>query len=274
MISDRLASDWTVRTRNRWAQWWALVTRLITKFRSHDRVALAGFNPPGQSLKGSGDGFFGVILPYPFLQRRRKWQRLARFETEGTNEAKRRLRHVGGLYLQGGIAHARIEPGETHRTIIDSKIYERPLVERHAQRHVPRRLGKHHEIPQFLWQPFHGVVGIRNEHGTISARIQTTGECHPGREVAVARRHVRVPSKRDRHQAPRARMSLGPCVDHSQFFRRSTQASDTILPLTRRPKAAVRPRKDRKREFIVHGQDVACDYRAQKCSFRARGCQR
>src|SRR6516225_5066127 len=92
--------------------------QVIRKFRSHDRVALAGFNPPGQSLKGSSDGFFGVILPYPFLQRRRKRQRLARFETEGTNEAKRRLRHVGGLYLERGIAHARIEPSETHGAIV------------------------------------------------------------------------------------------------------------------------------------------------------------
>src|SRR5262249_37999812 len=47
-----------------------------------------------------------------------------------------------------------------------------------------------------------------------------------------------------------------------------------MLSLMRRLKAAVWPRKDRKRELIVHGQDVACDDRPQKCSFRARGCQR
>src|SRR6516164_10432132 len=117
------------------------------------RVALAAFDTPGQSLKGSGDGFFGVILPYPFLQRCLKWQRFAGFETERTNKAEGRLWHVGGLYLKGGVAHARIEPGETHGAVIDSKIYARALVERHAQRHVPRRLGKHHEVPQFLWQP-------------------------------------------------------------------------------------------------------------------------
>src|SRR6516165_4045791 len=214
------------------------------------------FNSLAQPPKSLGDGLFRIVLPYPFLQRRRKWQRLAGFKTEGANKAEGRLGHVGSLYLEGSVAHARIEPGETHRAIVDSKIYERALVERHAQRHVPSRFGKDHEIPQLRWQPFDGIVGIRNEHWTISARIQTMGECNPGREVAVARRHVRVPPKRDRYQAPRACMSLGPCVDCSQFFRRGTQASDTTLPPTRRLKAAVRPRKDRKRELIVHGQDV------------------
>src|SRR5262249_51574317 len=145
----------------------------------------------------------------------RKWQRLPGFKTEGANETERRLRHVGGLYLEGGVAHARIEPGETHGAIIDSKVYEGAIVEGHAQRHAPRRLGKYHEIPQFLWQPSDGVVGTRKDPRTISARIQPTGECDPGREVAVARRHVRVPPKRDRHQTPRACTSLGPCVDRS-----------------------------------------------------------
>src|SRR5262249_14964977 len=132
------------------------------------------FNSLGQPPKGLSDGLLRIVLPYPFLHRRRKRQRLARFKTEGANEAEGRLRHVGGLYLEGGVAHARIEPGETHGAIIDSKIDERELVEGHAQRDVPRRLGKDQEIPQFLWQPFDGVVGIRNEHGTISARIQTS----------------------------------------------------------------------------------------------------
>src|SRR5262249_22314875 len=182
--------------------------QVITKFRSHDRVALARFNPPRQSLKGSGDDLFGVILPYPFLQRRGKRQRFAGFETERTNEAERRLWHVGGLYLEGAVAHARIEPGETHRAIVDPKIYERALVKRHAQGHVPRGFSEDLEIPQFLWQPFDGVVGIRNEHGTISARIQTTGECDPGREVAVAPLHVAVSPKCDRNHAPCARVSL------------------------------------------------------------------
>src|SRR5262249_23651561 len=170
------------------------------------------FNSLAQPPKSLGDGLLRIVLPYPFLQRRRKRQRLAGFKTERTNEAEGRLRYVGGLYLEGGVAHARIEPGETHGAIVDSKIYERALVEGHAQRDVPRRLGKDQEIPQFFRQPFDGVVGIRNEHGTISARIQTAGECDPGREVAVARRHVRVPPKRNRHQAPRVCMSLGPCV--------------------------------------------------------------
>src|SRR5262245_119970 len=101
-----------------------------------------GFNPLAQAPKGLSDDLFRVILPYPFLHRRRKRQRLVRFKTEGTNEAEGRLRHVGGLYLEGGVAHARIEPGETHGAIIDSKIDERALVEGHAQRDVPRRLGK------------------------------------------------------------------------------------------------------------------------------------
>src|SRR5262249_4607266 len=102
----------------------------------------ADFNSLAHPPKNLGDGLFGIILPYPFLQRRRKWQRFAGFKTEGTNEAEGRLRHVCGLYLEGGVAHARIEPGETHGAIIDSKIYDRALVERHAQRDVPRRLGK------------------------------------------------------------------------------------------------------------------------------------
>src|SRR5262249_12210076 len=181
-----------------------------------------GFNSLAQPPKGRGDGVLGVILPYPFLQRRRKWQRLAGFKPEGTNEAEGRLRHVGGLYLKRGVAHTRVKPGETHGAIVDPEIYERAFVERHAQRHVPRRLGKDLEIPQFLWQPFDGVVGIRNEHRAISARIQTTGECHPGRKVAVARRHVREPPKRDPDHSPRAGMSLGPCVGYSEFFRRGT----------------------------------------------------
>src|SRR5262249_27755499 len=152
-----------------------------------------------------------------------------------------RLRHVGGLYLEGGVAYSRIEPGEAHGAIVDSEVYEGALVERHAQRHVPRCLGKDEKISQFHWQSFDGVVGIWNEHRTISARIQATGECDPGRKIAIACRHVRVAPKRDRHQAPRARMSLGPCVDRSELFGRGTQASDTTLPLPRRLKAAVRP---------------------------------
>src|SRR6266516_4010084 len=69
-----------------------------------ERHRSAGFNSLGQSPEGFRDGLLGVVLPYPFLQRRRKWQRLARFKTEGTNEAEGRLRHVGGLYLERGVA--------------------------------------------------------------------------------------------------------------------------------------------------------------------------
>src|SRR5262249_24531686 len=148
------------------------------------------FNSLAQPPKSLGDGFFRIVLPYPFLQRRRKRQRFAGFKTEGTNEAERRLRHVGGLYLEGGVAYARIEPGEAHRAIVDAEVHERTLVEGHAQRRIPCRLGKDHKIPQFPRQPCDGVVGVRNEHGTISARIQTTSERDPGRKVAVARRHV------------------------------------------------------------------------------------
>src|SRR5262245_7912099 len=190
-----------------------------TLLRRSARVG-TGFNSLAQPPKSLSDDLFGVILPYPFLQRRRKRQRFAGFETERTNEAERRLWHVGGLYLEGGVARARIEPGETHGAIMDSKVYEGALVEGHAQRDVPGRLGKDHEILQLRWQPFDGIVGVRNEHWTISARIQTTGECDPGRKVAVARRHVKIPPKRDRHQAPRPCVRLGPCVDSSQFFRR------------------------------------------------------
>src|SRR5262249_27556606 len=68
-------------------------------------------------------------------------------------------------------------------------------------------------------------------------------------------------------------MSLDPCVDYSQFFRRGTQASDTTLSLMRRLQAAVRPGKDRKRRLIVHGQNVTCENRRQKRKFCARGCQ-
>jgi hypothetical protein len=110
------------------------------------------FNSLGQPPKSLGDDLLRIVLPYPFLHWRRKWQRLARFKTEGTNEAEGRLRHVGGLYLERGVAHARIEPGEAHGAVIDSKVHERSLVEGHAQRDVPRRLGKDQEIPQFLWQ--------------------------------------------------------------------------------------------------------------------------
>src|SRR5215510_12950157 len=106
------------------------------------------FNSLDQPPKSLGDGLFRIVLPYPFLQRRRKWQRFAGFKTEGTNETEGRLRHVGGLYLEGGVAYTRVEPGEAHGAIVDSEVYEGALVERHAQRYVPRRLGKDHEIPQ------------------------------------------------------------------------------------------------------------------------------
>src|SRR5262249_60140924 len=99
------------------------------------------FNSLDQPPKSLSDSLLRIVLPYPFLQRRRKRQRFTGFETEGTNEAEGRLRHVGGLYLEGGVAHARIEPGETHGAIIDAKVHERTLVEGHAQGHVPRRLG-------------------------------------------------------------------------------------------------------------------------------------
>src|SRR5262245_35078759 len=100
------------------------------------------FNSLAQPPKSFGDGPLRIVFPYPFLQRRRKRQRFARFKTEGTNEAEGRLRHVGGLYLEGGIAHARVEPGETHGAVVDAEVHERALVERHAQRHIPCRLGK------------------------------------------------------------------------------------------------------------------------------------
>src|SRR5215831_13311511 len=99
-----------------------------TLLRRSARVG-TGFNSLAQPPKSLSYGLFGVILPYPFLHRRRKRQRLAQFETEGTNEAEGRLRHVGGLYLESGIAHARIEPGETHRAIVDAEVHERTLVE-------------------------------------------------------------------------------------------------------------------------------------------------
>jgi hypothetical protein len=41
-----------------------------------------GFNSLAQPPKSLSDDLFGVILPYPFLQRRRKRQRFAGFETE------------------------------------------------------------------------------------------------------------------------------------------------------------------------------------------------
>src|SRR5262249_29492057 len=107
------------------------------------------FNLLAQPPKSLGDGLLRIVLPYPFLQRRRKRQRFAGFKTEGTNEAEGRLRHVGGLYLEGGVAYARIEPGETHRAIVDAEVHECALVEGHAQRHVPCCLGKDHKIPQF-----------------------------------------------------------------------------------------------------------------------------
>src|SRR5215467_7647925 len=119
------------------------------------------FNSLAQPPKSFGDGLLRIVLPYPFLQRRGKRQRFAGFKTEGTNEAEGRLRDVGGLYLEGGVAHARIEPSETHRAIVDAQVHERALVEGHAQRHIPCRLGKDQKIPQFSRRPFDGVVGVR-----------------------------------------------------------------------------------------------------------------
>src|SRR5262249_46198693 len=117
------------------------------------------FNSLRQPPKSLSDGLLRIVFPYPFLHRRRKRQRFARFKTQGTNEAEGGLRHVGGLYLEGSVAYARIEPGETHGAIVDAEVRERALVEGHAQRHIPCRLGKDYEIPQFPGQPFDGVVG-------------------------------------------------------------------------------------------------------------------
>src|SRR5262249_57684941 len=91
------------------------------------------FNSLAQPPKSLGDGLLRIVLPYPFLQRRRKRQRFAGFKTEGTNEAEGRLRHVGGLYLEGGVAYARIEPGQTHRAIVAAPLHASPLLDAPAQ---------------------------------------------------------------------------------------------------------------------------------------------
>src|SRR4029077_14645443 len=135
-----------------------------------------GFNSLGQPSKSLGDGLLRVILPYPFLQRRRKWQRFADFESEGLNKSERSLRNLGGLYLERSVTHTLVEPSEAHGAGIDPKIHECTLVERHTQRNVPRRLGEDREIPKLRWQPRDGVVGIGNKHGTISAAGQAPRE--------------------------------------------------------------------------------------------------
>jgi hypothetical protein len=62
-----------------------------------------GFNSLGQPSKSLGDGLLRVVFPYPFLQRRRKWQRFADFKSEGLNKSERSLRNLGGLYLERSV---------------------------------------------------------------------------------------------------------------------------------------------------------------------------